>query len=70
MLCNVAHHLGDVKRVIPRQSVQGSIRAIRAVRNTQVFQTETRVVADDCREGIARTGCGLDEHQECAEYPY
>jgi len=22
------------------------------------------------REGIARTGCGLDEHEECAEHQY
>jgi len=30
-----------------RQSVRGSVRAVRAVRNTRVFQTEIRVVADD-----------------------
>jgi hypothetical protein len=33
----------DGKRVILRQRVRCSVRA---VRNTQVFQTETRVVAD------------------------
>jgi len=33
------------KRVIPGQRVQGSIRAVRAVRNTWVFLTESRVVA-------------------------
>jgi hypothetical protein len=32
--------------VILRQRVRGSVRAVRAVRNTRVFQTETRVVAD------------------------
>jgi len=46
VLCNVTRHLGDGKRVIVHQRLQGSVRAIRAVWNTQVFQTETRVVAD------------------------
>ena len=32
--------------MILRQRVRGSVRAVRAVRNTRVFQTETRVVAD------------------------
>jgi hypothetical protein len=36
----------DGKHVILRQRVRGSVRAVRAVRNTRVFQTETRVVAD------------------------
>ena len=43
----MTRHLGDGKRVIPPQRVRGFIRAVRAVRNTRVFQTETRVVADD-----------------------
>ena len=34
-------------RLILRQRVRGSVRAVRAVRNTRVFQTETRVVADE-----------------------
>jgi hypothetical protein len=34
------------KRVILRQRVRGSVRAVRAVQNTRVFQTESRVVAD------------------------
>jgi hypothetical protein len=38
--------LGDGSRLILRQRVPGSGRAIRAVRNTRVFQMETRVVAD------------------------
>jgi hypothetical protein len=46
LLCNATHRLGDGKRVILRQRVRGSVRAVRAVRNTRVFQTETRVVAD------------------------
>jgi len=46
LLCNVTRLLGDEKHVILRQRVRGSVRAIRAVRNTRVFQTETRVVAD------------------------
>jgi len=37
----------DGQRVILRQSVQGSVRAVSAVRNTRVFQTEITVVADD-----------------------
>jgi len=46
LLCNATHRLGDRQRVILRQRVRGSVRAVRAVRNTRVFQTETRVVAD------------------------
>jgi len=46
MLCNATSHLGDGKRVILHQRVPGSVRAIRAVRNTRVFLTETTVVAD------------------------
>jgi len=34
------------KRVILRQRVRGSVRAVRAFQNTRVFLTETRVVAD------------------------
>jgi len=49
LLCNATHHLGDGKRVILRQKVRGSIRAVRAVRNTRVFQMETWVVADAVR---------------------
>ena len=45
-LCNATRHLGDGLRVILRQRVRGSVRAVRAVGNTQVFLTETRVVAD------------------------
>jgi hypothetical protein len=46
VLCNATRRLGDRQRVILRQRVRGSIRAVRAVRNTRVFQTETWVVAD------------------------
>jgi hypothetical protein len=46
MLCNVIRCLGDRQRVILCQRVRGSVRAVLAVRNTRVFQTETRVVAD------------------------
>jgi len=46
MLCNVTSRLGDGQRVILCQRVRGSVRAVRAVRNTGVFLTETRVVAD------------------------
>jgi len=43
---NATRRLGDGCRQILRQRVQGSARAVRAVRNTWVFQTETRDVAD------------------------
>jgi hypothetical protein len=46
LLCHATRCLGDRQRVILRQRVRGSVRAVRAVRNTRVFQTETRVVAD------------------------
>jgi hypothetical protein len=46
LLCNATRHLGDGQRVILRQRVRGSVRAVTAVQNTRVFQTETRVVAD------------------------
>jgi len=36
----------DVEPAILRQSVRGSVRAVRAVRYTGVFLTETSVVAD------------------------
>jgi len=50
-----------------RQRVRGSARAVRAVRNTRVFQMETRVVADvgagdsrswdDAVHGVHSTRC-------------
>jgi hypothetical protein len=46
LLCNATCRLGNRKRVILRQWVRLSVRAVRAVRNTRVFQTETPVVAD------------------------
>ena len=46
LLCNTTRRLADRQCIILRQRVRGSVRAIRAVRNTRVFQTETRVVAD------------------------
>jgi len=50
----VTHRLGDGLRVILWQSVRGSVRAVRALRNTRVFLTETRVVADVM---VSRTIC-------------
>jgi len=47
MLCNVTRRLGEGKRVNLCRRVWGSVRAVRAVRNTRVFRTETRVVADE-----------------------
>ena len=46
MLCNTTHRLGDGRHVTLCQGVRGSVRAVRAVRNTRVFLMETRVVAD------------------------
>jgi len=46
LLCNATRRLGDGQRVIIRHRVRGSVRAVRAVRNTRVFQTETGVVAE------------------------
>jgi hypothetical protein len=46
LLDNATRRLGDGKCVILRQRVRGSVRAVKAVRNTLVFQTETSVVAD------------------------
>ena len=47
LLCNTTHRLGDGKRVILCERVRGSVRAVRAVRNTALFQRETGVVADE-----------------------
>jgi hypothetical protein len=44
--CNATRGQGDGKCAILRQRVRGAVTAVRAVRNTRVFQTETRVVAD------------------------
>ena len=49
LLCNATRRLGDGKCLILCHRVPGSVRAVRAVRNTRVFQTETRVVADAVR---------------------
>jgi hypothetical protein len=53
LLCNATRRLGDGQRVILRQRARGSVRAVRAVWNTRVFQTETRVVADVTHTGHA-----------------
>jgi len=47
LLWNATRRLGDWQLVILHQRVWGSVRAVRAVRNTRVFQTETRVLADE-----------------------
>jgi pyridoxal biosynthesis lyase PdxS len=46
-VCNATRSLGDGSHLILRQRVRGSARAVRAVRNTRVFQMESRVVADE-----------------------
>jgi pyridoxal biosynthesis lyase PdxS len=45
-VCNASRRLGNGSHLILCQRVRGSTRAARGVRNTRVFQTETRVVAD------------------------
>jgi hypothetical protein len=45
-VCNSTRCLGDRSRLILHQRVWGSARAVSAIQNTRVFQTETRVVAD------------------------
>jgi len=47
MLCNMTRHLGDGWREILCQRVRGSVRVVRAIRNTRVILMETRVVADE-----------------------
>jgi len=46
VLCYATRRLGDRQRVILRQRIRGSDGAVRAVRNTRLFETETRVVDD------------------------
>jgi hypothetical protein len=46
-VCNATCRLGDRKSVFLHQRVRCSVRAVRAVQNTQVFLTETRVDAVD-----------------------
>jgi hypothetical protein len=45
-VCNATHPLGVESRLILSQRVRRSARAVRAIRNTPVFLTESRVVAD------------------------
>jgi hypothetical protein len=57
LLCNVTRRLGDRQSVNLRQRVRGSVRAVRAVLNTRLFQKETRVAADgsiytDGKDGV------------------
>jgi hypothetical protein len=42
----VTRRMGDGSCLILRQRVGGSVRAVRAVRDTQVLLTETKFVAD------------------------
>jgi len=53
-VCNATVWLGDRKCVFFRQRVRGSVWAVRAVQNTHVFLTETRVVADEWTLYMAR----------------
>jgi hypothetical protein len=51
LLSTSTRRLGDGQRVLLRQRVRGSVRAVRAVRNTRVFRMESGVVADVKRLG-------------------
>jgi hypothetical protein len=51
-VCNTTRRFGDRSRLIFYQRVQGSVRAIRAVRNTPVRQTETGAVAAGLKANI------------------
>jgi hypothetical protein len=46
VISNATRGLGDGSRLVLRQGVRGSPRAVRASRNTWVFQMDTRVVAN------------------------
>jgi hypothetical protein len=48
-VCNATRRVRDRLRRILCQMVRGSALAIRAVRNTRVFETETSFVADVAR---------------------
>jgi hypothetical protein len=52
MLYNATSRLGDGYREILRPRVRGLFRAVLAARNTRVFLTETRVVADVCQKSL------------------
>jgi hypothetical protein len=45
-VCNATHHLGEELYLIFRQRARGPVRAMRAIRNTWLFLTEIRFVAD------------------------
>jgi len=45
---NTSRPLGNRSRLMLRQRVQRSACTVRAVRNTWLFQTETKVIADNC----------------------
>ena len=45
-VCNATRRLGEGSGLFLHQRVRGSVRAVRAVRNTRVFLTETKFVAD------------------------
>jgi hypothetical protein len=55
-VCKATRHLGDGSCLNLRHRVRGSARAVRSVRNSRVFQMETRVVADRARGVSGRNG--------------
>jgi hypothetical protein len=46
-VCNMTRPLGNGLHLIVCQRVRGSMKAVRDVWNTRVFEMETRVVADE-----------------------
>jgi len=65
-VCNANRHLGDGSRRILSQKERGSARAVRAVQNTPVFHTETRVVADVVPDAsrylMTKSNCGVEQY--------
>jgi hypothetical protein len=57
-VCKATPYRGEGKHELLRQRVQESVRAVTAVRNTQVFQTKTTVLGD-VRQETDRTSDGL-----------
>jgi hypothetical protein len=65
VVCNATRRLGDISRLIISLRVQGSVKAVRAARNTRGFLSETRFVADEGGDGN-----NADEEEEASQADY
>jgi len=65
-VCNATRRLGNRSRLIHWERVRGSARAARALRNTRVFQMDTRVVADTLAKNFATISsqCAKNDFQQ------